>query len=77
MTTYYLQGSGTANDAVFEVFANGNVRVTAEVGMTGCYDDLMPCAEARAVWQQLTAAGWKRIETPRRSARAISASING
>jgi hypothetical protein len=76
--TYYLQGPGSLNDAVFELRGNQPmVHVTAEVGMTGCYDDTLTVAEATVVWRQLVDAGWHRVAQPRRSARQISDAIRG
>lgn len=75
--TYYMQGGGTLNDAVFQVLDNGFVHVTAEVGVSGCYDDTLHANKAREVWASLVAKGWKRVAKPRRSVRLISDSING
>lgn len=74
---FFLQGPGVCADAVFEVDGTAHVRVTAETGMTGCYLDRLPVEDARAVYRELVARGWSRVQTPRRSAREIAMSING
>lgn len=74
----YLQGKGSLNDAIFRpIPGTDTVRVTAEVGMTGCYADTLPSAQAREIYLKLATAGWTRVETPRRTEQQIADAING
>lgn len=76
-TTFFLQGPGASQDAVFAVVSPKHVRVTAEDGATGCYDDLLTAQAAREVWEKLVARGWHRVAAPRRTARQIGLAISG
>ena len=76
MSTNYLQGPGTVQDAIFTQ-TGPTVDVVAEVGLTGCYDMTMSVDQARALWRKLVLEGWRKVDKPRRTRQAISASING
>lgn len=75
MSVFYLQGTGTRQDAIF-IVNNSVVNVVAEVGLTGCVDEpAMPIAQARKLWKNLIIRGFKRVEIGRRSAVEISRDI--
>jgi hypothetical protein len=72
---YYLQGIGERNDAHFVVGPNNMVMVVAEVGMTGCYDELMKVEDARKVYDKLKKMGWRKVEKSRRSLDELQSDI--
>jgi calcineurin-like phosphoesterase len=72
---YFLQGQGQRSDAVFEVMNNDRVYVVAEVGMTGCYDEVMPVEAARKVYKMLRECNWQRVNASRRTAKEIARDI--
>ena len=72
---YYLQGDGERNDAHFVVSPNNTVMVVAEVGMTGCYDELMNVEDARKVYDKLKKMGWRKVEKSRRDFTEIQSDI--
>lgn len=74
---YYLQGLGERNDAHF-VFNQDNkdtVLVVAEVGMGGCYDDVMRIEEARKVYNTLRKLGWRKVDRSRRDLAKLQSDI--
>jgi hypothetical protein len=75
----YLQGQGTANDAIFTpIPGTTKVRVTAEIGMTGCYaKDIVEMDVARELYLKLLRAGWNAVPACRRTEQQIADAING
>jgi hypothetical protein len=66
MTSYYLQGSGTRNDAIFDQLVGNRMHVLVERGVTGCIDEVMATPAARKLWRELLAEGWQQVAKPRR-----------
>lgn len=74
---FYLQGPGAWNDATFTKWGNGRMQVVAEVGLTGCWDDIVSEEKAREIWVDLRSKGWEQVTNPRRDTRSIQMSIRG
>jgi DNA polymerase IIIc chi subunit len=72
---FYLQGKGSANDAIFIVNSDDTVSIVAEVGCSNCIDTTTNKLNARGYYKYLRDIGWQKVSSSRRSFQQIQQSI--